>query len=87
MQSDYPSAAALLGTVANRAIVHTVLGRDMLASMQGRADLKMFDAVIPATVRVEEAALLQTTINDYEPTSAAALAFEQLTEEILHRGK
>ena len=88
MQADYPQAAArLLGSVANRANIYTVLGRDMLSAMRGRADLMLFDAIIPATVKIEEAALLKTTINDYEPQSAAAVAFDELTKELIARGK
>lgn len=86
LRADYPQAAELLGVVVNRANTYTVLGRDMLTAMRGRADLWLFDAIIPATVRLEEAALLKQPLHTYEPTNAAALAFNALTDEVINRG-
>lgn len=85
MARDYPDVAGILGTVAVAADMRTVLARTMLEELRGRERLRMFDTVIPATVRFPEAALMQQSIFAYEPDHAGAVAFEELTRELLSR--
>lgn len=87
MQGDYPTVARLLGTVIARSTGRTTLAREMLAEMTSRPELRLFQTIIPSTVRVEEAALMNQSIHEYDPTSPAALAYNQLTKEIISRGK
>ena len=85
MERDYPDVAGILGTVAVAADMRTVLARAMLEELRGRERLRMFDTVIPATVRFPEAALMQQSIFAYAPDHAGAVAFEELTRELLSR--
>lgn len=87
MQGDYPTVARLLGTVIARSTGRTTLAREMLAEMTSRPELRLFQTIIPATVRVEEAALMSQPIHEYDPTSPAALAYGELTKEVIDRGK
>lgn len=87
MQADYPAVAELLGTVIARSSGRTTLAREMLAEMASRPELRLFQTIIPATVRVEEAALMGQPIHGYDPASPAAAAYDNLTKEIIDRGK
>lgn len=87
LQGDYPTVAKLLGTVIARSSTRTTLAREMLELMSSRPELKLFRTAIPTTVRMDEAALMNQPIHVYDHTSPAALAYTELTKEIIDRGK
>jgi chromosome partitioning protein len=65
----------------------TVLGKEMLAEMQGYADAPVFKTIIGSTVRLGEAPLTGKPITVYAPTSDAAEMYRELAAEVIARGQ
>lgn len=85
VQTDYQHVAQVLGVLPTLADLRTVHARDILAALRSRSDLRVFDAIIPRSIRFSEAALAQQPIAQYDPTNTGAAAYAALAEEILHR--
>jgi chromosome partitioning protein len=60
------------------------VSRDVEAELRNRFGDLVFDAVVPLSSKIEEAHSRGTTVMDYAPKSAGALAYAQLVEEIAH---
>lgn len=87
VQSDYGQVAQLLGVLPTMADLRTAHARDVLESLQGRPDLRLFQTTIPRSIRFSEAALARQALTDYEPGHAGAAAYAALAEEVLARVK
>lgn len=85
VQSEYDPAAKILGVLPTLADLRTVHARDILTALRGRPDLRLFDAIIPRSIRFSEAALAQQAIAQYDPTNNGAAAYAGLAQEILNR--
>ena len=65
---------------------HTNVARDVAADLQKYFGSAVFETRIPKNVSLEEAHSRNGTIFQHAPTSSGALAFAQLTQEILNHG-
>jgi chromosome partitioning protein len=63
------------------------VSRDVEAELRRRFGGLVFDAVVPLSSKIEEAHSRGTTVMDYAPKSAGALAYAQLVEEIIAHGR
>ena len=70
-----------VGTFSDR----TNVSRNTLAVLEDHFGERLFKAVIPRTVKLEEANNHMQTIYEYEPSGTGAQAFEALTQEVLER--
>ncbi|HEX6292996.1 MAG TPA: ParA family protein [Herpetosiphonaceae bacterium] len=85
VQAEYTQAAQMLGVLPTLADLRTVHARDVLTALRNRPDLRLFDTIIPRSIRFSEAALAQQPIAQYDPTNTGAAAYAALAEEILAR--
>ena len=60
------------------------VARDVESELRSRFGSLVFDATIPMSVKVEEAASRGTTVMDYAPTSPAAVAYQKIVEVLDH---
>lgn len=67
--------------------VRTNVVRDVEAELRGRFGDLVFQAVVPASTKIEEAHTRGQTVMQYAPRSPGALAYAALVEEILHHGR
>ncbi len=74
----------ILMTMQDRRTIHNQQVIDMVRD--GFGDL-VFDAVIPTTVRVQEAAAAGQPIIEYDPDNPAAEAYQKLAQEVIDRGQ
>lgn len=86
LQAEYEETATLLGVLATMADMRTVNARNVLQALEAREDLRLFETIIPRTVRFSEAALTHQTIAEYEPEHKATKAYSDLADEVLNRG-
>lgn len=75
------SISGVVGTFYDR----TTISRETLASLKAHFGDRVFQSLIPRTVKLEEANNRQQNIFEYAPGSNAALAFENLTKEVIER--
>jgi chromosome partitioning protein len=75
--------SGILMTMQDRRTIHNQQVIDMVR--EGFGDV-VFEAVIPATVRVQEAAAAGQPITEYDATNPAATAYDALAEEVIDRG-
>ncbi len=64
----------------------TNVSRNTMAALEEHFGPKLFKTMIPRTVKLEEANNHMQTVYEYEPSGAAAQAYEALTQEVLARG-
>jgi chromosome partitioning protein len=77
---------AIVGLLLTR-FVNTKASRDLQAQLREVHGSLVFSAVIPATVRVEEAHSRNLTIMEWAPESPVAKAYGALTLEVLKHGQ
>ena len=77
----------VLGLLPTFVDQRTVLGKEMLAEMQGYADAPVFKTIIGSTVRLGEAPLTGKPITVYAPVSDAAEMYRELAAEVIARGQ
>ena len=63
----------------------TNLGRQVINEAKEHFTEKVFDTIIPRSVRLSEAPSFGKTIFDYAPLSAGAIAYRKLTVEVIER--
>lgn len=85
VRQDYGRSAALLGVLGTMADLRTIHARDVLAALKAREDLRLFEAVVPRSIRFSEAALTRQSIARYDPSHVGAVAYSALAEEVLTR--
>ena len=72
------------GFLVNQAKQNTVYHRQMTEHLRGELDrYRVFDAVIPDSIRVQEATNQRLPVVRYDPTSTPAVAYRQLAQEVL----
>jgi chromosome partitioning protein len=76
----------IFGVIANLDD-HTNLSADVLGAVREHFGDRVFQAVIPRNIKVEEAHNQIACIYDYAPQSTGARAYTRLVEEVLRRAK
>jgi chromosome partitioning protein len=79
-------ALHLAGLLLTKATRNNV-SRDVEAELRRRFGSLVFDAVVPLSSKIEEAHSRGTTVMDYAPKSAGAIAYAQFTEEVIAHGR
>jgi chromosome partitioning protein len=79
------NALEIGGTIMTMFDVRTNLSRQVVDEVKAYAPAKIFDTVIPRTVRLSEAPSFGKTIFAYDPTSPGASAYKNLSKEIIAR--
>ena len=64
---------------------HTNVGQDVMQVVRERFGDKVFEAVIPKNIKLEEAHSRSETIFSYAPNSKGAVAYAQLVEEFMQQ--
>lgn len=75
----------ILGVLATRFDSRLNITRDVHESLKEHFGDRVFDTVIPETVKIREAPSFQTSIFDHAPQSAGATAYKALTDEVMNR--
>ena len=75
------------GILIAMADMRTTFARDINVKVRGSygKKVRIFETIVPRSVKIEEASAEGVSIFRYEPNCKAALAYENLTEEVLHR--
>jgi chromosome partitioning protein len=73
------------GIVMTMYDVRTNLSRQVVDEVRSHLPEKIFDTVVPRTVRLSEAPSFGQTIFEYDPTSPGASAYRQLSKEVIKR--
>ncbi len=73
----------ILLTMQDRRTVHH---REVIKMVQEAFGDKVFNTVIPRTVRFQDAAIAHQTIMEYDPNSEAAEVYRAVAQEVLERG-
>jgi len=84
VREAYGNDALRLAGVLLTKVQRNTVTRDIEAELRSRFGPLVFTATIPLSVKVEEACSRGTTVMDHAPKSAAAVAYSQIVEEILH---
>ncbi|MBD1919465.1 ParA family protein [Leptolyngbya sp. FACHB-60] len=75
----------ILGVLATRYDSRLNIAKDVLDSLEKHFGDRLFETVIPETVKIREAPSFQASIFDHAPGSSGAMAYQQLTEEVMKR--
>ena len=75
------------GILIAMADMRTTFARDINAKVRGSygKKVRVFETIVPRSVKIEEASAEGISIFRYEPKCKAALAYENLTKEVLYR--
>jgi chromosome partitioning protein len=73
------------GVVMTMFDIRTNLSRQVVDEVKKHLPEKIFDTVIPRTIRLSEAPSFGKTIFDYDPLSPGATAYKNLAKEIITR--
>ena len=73
----------LLGMVPTFVNLRTNFSQQLLSGLADLAGLRIFQTLIPPTVKLQETSLAGVPIVAYAPASKAAAAYRQLAEEVL----
>jgi chromosome partitioning protein len=84
LRDNLDVALPILGVVASMDD-HTKNSAEVLEAVREHFGSKVFTTVIPRNIKVEEAHNRTMAIFDHAPKSTGALAYEQLTKEVLAR--
>lgn len=84
-QADYGKAARLLGVLATRAEQRTLHAREVLAALRSQSALRLFDTIVPETVKFRDAAANKQALADYDRSHAGAAAYAALAQEVIRR--
>jgi chromosome partitioning protein len=79
------SALELGGVVMTMYDIRTNLSREVVEEVKKHLPEKIFNTVIPRTVRLSEAPSFGKTIFDYDPSSPGASAYKSLARELIER--
>jgi len=87
VREAYGNHALHLAGLALTKVTRNNVSRDVEAELRRRFGDLVFSAVVPLSSKIEEAHSRGTTVMDYAPKSAGALAYTQLVEEIVAHGR
>lgn len=65
---------------------HTNLSKQVVEEVRSYFGDKVFDMVIPRTVKLSEAPSYQQPITQYEPTGKGSIAYMEVAKEVIDRG-
>lgn len=65
---------------------HTNLSKQVVEEVRNYFGDKVFDMVIPRTVKLSEAPSYQQPITQYEPTGKGSIAYTEVAKEVINRG-
>lgn len=85
MRQDYGKAAQLLGVLPTLTDLRTVHAKQILQGLREREDLRLFQNMIPRSIRFSEAALKSQAIKSYDPQNQGAVSYTGVAEEVLKR--
>lgn len=85
IQNRLEHPVKILGVLATRHDSRLNIAKDVLDSLRNHFGDRLFETVIPETVKIREAPSFQASIFDHAPGSPGAVAYQQLTEEVLSR--
>lgn len=75
----------IAGVLINNADQRTVFTKEMIEVIKSTfGKIKIFNTIIPQSIRVKESQANSCTIRDYEKENKAGLAFEEFVEEYLN---
>jgi chromosome partitioning protein len=77
----------ILGVLATRYDSRLNIAKDVLASLKDHFGDRLFETVIPETVKIREAPSYQSSIFDHAPDSPGAVAYKKLTKEVMTRAR
>jgi chromosome partitioning protein len=80
-------ALQIAGVVLTMADLRTNLARDVVSEVRGNFAGRVFESIIPRSVRLAEAPSYGLPITMYEPDGAAAQAYRELARELAPRVK
>jgi chromosome partitioning protein len=80
-------ALALEGIVLTMYDARTNLSHEVVTSVRDHLGAKVFDTIIPRSVRLGEAPSHGKPITDYDPTGTGAQSYRELAKEFLSRQK
>lgn len=83
IQQNLQPKLNILGAVVTMYDPRTRLSEAVLKELQGYFPRRIFNTIIPRSVRLAEAPSYGQTILEYDPNSRGAQAYEQLAKEIL----
>ena len=65
---------------------HTNLSKQVVEEVRNYFGDKVFDMVIPRTVKLSEAPSYQQPITQYEPNGKGSIAYMEVAKEVIERG-
>ncbi|MBI3963612.1 MAG: ParA family protein [Candidatus Kerfeldbacteria bacterium] len=87
VQNNLKPDIRILGVLLTMVDSRTKLTRDVLREVREHFPRKVMETVIPRNVRLAEAPSHGMTIDQYDPASRGAQAYEQLAQEVLVRAQ
>lgn len=81
------SALDLEGVVFTMYDARTRLSEDVVADVKSKLKYHIFDTIIPNNVRLAEAPSQGMPINEYDPSSTGAKAYDALAKEVIKKNK
>ena len=87
VREAYSNHALHLAGLLLTKVTRNNVSRDVEAELRSRFGDLVFNAVVPLSSKIEEAHSRGTTVMDYAPKSAGALAYAQFIEEIIAHGR
>ena len=75
----------LLGVLFTMVDRRTNLARDVIAEVRGKLGDRVFDSIVPRSVRAAEAPSYGLPLQLYDPRSRVAVAYADLAQEVLSR--
>jgi chromosome partitioning protein len=86
IQSSYGECATLLGILPTLTDTRTKQEQTFLDALRERKDLRVFNTIIPRSVRVREARIQHLAVSEYDRSNPVSVAYKQVAQEIIHRG-
>lgn len=85
IKNNLNSSMDVGGVILTMYDTRTNLSKDVMKETQNFFGDKVFKSVIPRNIKLSEAPSHGLSIHEYAPTSAGALAYEELAEEVIKR--
>jgi len=87
VKSRLNSALDLEGVVFTMYDARTRLSEDVVADVKSKLKYHIFETIIPNNVRLAEAPSQGMPINEYDPSSTGAKAYDALAKEVIKKNK
>lgn len=84
IKNHFNKNLSIAGILINNADLRTNFTKDMIKVITNHfKDIKVFDTIIPSSIKVKEATAMNSAIGDYDKDNKVTLAFSFFTEEYL----